>query len=242
MRLSCKLAGLDVNTFYPSCADLHVGVMIARGHWDAALEDFTFTYSNPIMVSDLQSSRGFTEPQLTILESGRMLLVCRGSNGIEPGWNSRISPTAPGFKWHAWSDDGGRTFTPGMPWHFDTREVVYSSASCFSFFRSSKNGKLYWIGNIINEPWKINGNDPRNILQICEVDETYGHLIKDTLTVIDTVREGQTDVELSNFHLLENRETLDLELRLAKIDFDGKLQDNGFWYSEAWEYTIHFED
>ena len=242
MRLCCKLAGLDVNTFYPTCADLHVGVMIARGHWDPALEDFTFTYSNPIMVSDLQSSRGFTEPQLAVLESGRMLLVCRGSNGIEPGWNSRISPAAPGFKWHAWSDDGGRTFTPGMPWHFDTREVVYSSGSMFTFFRSKKNGKLYWIGNIIDEPWRIHANDPRHVLQICQVDDTYGHLIKDTLTVIDTTREGQTDVELSNFALFENKETLELEVRVTKINFDGKRQEEGYLYSEAWEYYISFDD
>jgi len=74
------------------------------------------------------------------------------------------------------------------------------------------------------------------------VDDTYGHLIKETMQVIDTIREGQTDVELSNFSIVENRETLNLELRLAKIDIDGKLQDDGFWYSEAWEYIIHFNE
>jgi len=242
ITLCCKIANIDVNNFFPSCPDLHRGMVLARFHWNEDKNDYDIHYSNPIMVSDLQSSRGFGEPQLVYLKGGRLLFVLRASNCEEPAWNTRISPCAPNFKWYSYSDDGGLTFTPAMPWHFDTREVVYSSASCFSFFRSSKNGKLYWIGNIIDEPWRINGNDPRHILQICEVDETYGHLIKDTLTIIDTVREGQTDVELSNFHLLENRETLDLELRLAKIDFDGKLQDNGYWYSEAWEYNITFEE
>ncbi|MBE6598396.1 MAG: hypothetical protein E7638_03015 [Ruminococcaceae bacterium] len=242
MRLCCKLAGVDVNTFFPSCPDLHVGEVMARIHWNPEKEDFEVTYSNPVMVSDLQSSRGLTEPVLTTLKSGRMLLVCRGSNCMEKAWNTRTTPGTPGFKWHSYSDDGGRTFTPVMPWHFDTREVVYSAGSMFSFFRSTKNGKLYWIGNIINEPWKIDGNDPRNILQICEVDETYGYLIKDTLTVIDTIRDGQTDVELSNFGLLENRETLELELRCTKIDFNGDRQEAGQLYSEAWEYFIEFED
>ncbi len=241
VRLCCKLAGTDVNTFFPSCPDLHMGMVMARGHWNADKQDFEFTYSNPVMISDVQSSRCFMEPQFTILENGRMLLVLRGSNAKEEGWNTRISPYAPSFKWYSYSDDGGRTFSSAMPWHFDTREVVYSPATISAFFRSKKNGKLYWIGNIIDEPWKINGNDPRYILQICQVDDTHGHLIKDTLTVIDTIREGQTDVELSNFGLLENRETLDLELRLAKIDFNGQLQEQGYLYSEAWEYYISFD-
>ena len=242
ITLCCKMAGIDVNNFFPSCPDLHRGMVLARFHWNAEKNEYDIHLSNPIMVSDLQSSRGFGEPQLTFLKSGRIMFVLRASNCEEPAWNTRISPCAPNFKWYSYSDDGGLTFTPAMPWHFDTREVVYSSASLCAFFRSKKNGNLYWIGNYIDEPWRIEGNDPRHVLQICQVDETYGHLMKDTLTVIDTVREGQTDVELSNFNLLENRETLDLELRLAKIDFDGKLQDNGFWYSEAWEYTIHFEE
>lgn len=242
MRLCCKLAGVDVNTFFPSCPDLQSGIVIARGRWNPETQDFDFTYSNPIMISDLQSSRGFMEPQLAILESGRMVLVVRGSNFIYEPWHTRISPAAPSFKWFATSDDGGRTFTPAMPWHFDTREVIYSPASISSFFRSKKNGKLYWIGNVYDDPSNVYANDPRNILQICEVDDTHGHLIKETMQVIDTVREGQTDVELSNFSIVENRETLNLELRLAKIDIDGKLQDDGFWYSEAWEYIIHFEE
>ncbi len=243
MRLCCKLAGVDVNTYFPSCPDLHVGEVMARLHWNPEKEDFEVTYSNPVMVSDVQSSRGLTEPVLITLKSGRMLLVCRGSNCMEEeAWHTRTNPATPGFKWHAWSDDEGRTFTPAMPWYFDTREVVYSAGSMFSFFRSKKNGRLYWIGNIIHEPWKIDGNDPRNILQICEVDETYGYLIKDTLTVIDTIRDGQTDVELSNFGLLENRETLELEVRCTKIDFNGDRQEAGQLYSEAWEYFISFED
>jgi len=82
------------------------------------------------------------------------------------------------------------------------------------------------------------GNNPRWPLQICEVNEEYGYLIRDTLTVIETIRDGQTSVELSNYNLLENRETLDLELRITKININGETQENGKWYSEAWEYNI----
>ena len=50
--------------------------------------------------------------------------------------------------------------------------------------------ELYWIGNITghvtNEGW------PRWPLQIVEVDETYGTAKKESLTVIDTRREGES--------------------------------------------------
>ncbi len=241
VTLCCKMAGVDVNTYFPSCPDLHKGIVLATFHWNAERNDYDVHYSNPMMVSDLQSARCMMEPKLSYLKSGRLLMVLRGSNVMEEAWNTRTTTATPSFKWYAFSDDGGLTFSPVMPWHFDTREVVYSSASICEFFRSMKIGKLYWKGNYIDEPWRIEGNDPRHILQICEVDETYGYLIKDTLPGIDTVREGQTDVELSNFNIFENRETLELEIRLTKIDFNGDRQEKGQLYSGAWVHYIEFE-
>lgn len=242
MTLCCKLAGVDVNTFFPSCPNLQFGLIYARGHWNPETEDFEFTYSTPIMVNDLQSSRGMMEPRLTILPNGRWLVVFRGSNLVHEPWNTRISPAAPGFKWYTYSDDGGKTFVPPMPWYFDTREVVYSSATISDFFRSRKNGKLYWIGNIIEEPWRVQGNHPRWPLQICQVNEEHGYLMKDTLTVIDTIRDDQTSVDLTNFNLLEDPDTFELELRLTKIGIKRENREEEEWYTEAWEYTITFEE
>jgi len=242
MRICCKLAGVDEKAFFPSWPEYQSGMILARGHWNAEKEDYEFTYSNPIMLSDLQSSRGVMEPHLITLKNGTWMVVFRGSNWAFDKWNTRISPAAPNFKWYALSFDEGRSFSPPMPWYFDTREVVYSPASISRFFRSSKNGKLYWIGNVSEEPWTLFGNDPRFPLQICEVNEEHGYLIKDTLTVVDTIRDGQTSVELSNFFLLEDKETLNLELSMVKVNFNGKIQEEGHWYSEAWEYTIEFDD
>ncbi len=244
VTLCCALAGVDVKTYFPSSPNLHHGMIVVRAHWNHDKGDYDFTYSNVIMLSDAQSSRCIMEPSTVILPNGRWLLVVRGSNYTHEPWRTRISPCAPGFKWYTYSDDGGKTFAPLMPWHFDTREVVYSSASSHSFYRSPKNGKLYWFGNIV-EPQKIFANDPRFPLQICQVNEEYGHLIKDTLTVIDTVREGQYKVELSNFNLLEDPVTKNLEIRLTKININDAEQGNGNpgdWYSEAWEYFLEFED
>ena len=242
VRLCCKMAGVDVKGFFPSCPDFQVGLLYARAHWNAEKQDYDITYSNPIMLSDLQSSRGIGEPALFEPENGRIFIFLRGSNWVHEAWHTRIDPCAPGYKWYVVSDDGGRTFCPPMPMHYDTREILYSPASICKLFRSTKTGKTYWIGNIIDDPRCIDGNDPRWILQICEVDPQYGYLLKDTLTVIDGRRDGQTYVELSNFDLLENRETLDLEVRLTKCNFNGGRQEEGDWYTEAWEYTVHFDD
>jgi len=245
VRLCCTLDGIDVGAFFPSCPDLHCGLKIARLHWNPEKDDYDMTLSTAIMLSDLQSSRCIMEPQTLILPSGRWIVVFRGSNTQEDAWHTRTDPTTPGFKWYAVSDDGGRTFSPPMPWHFDTREVVYSSASISTFYRHAENGKLYWIGNIMDDPSRIDGNEPRWPLVICEVDERWGCLKKSSLTVIDTLREDEEHTELSNPSLLVNHETGNLEIRLTKINLiktkDGRTrEDIGKWYSEAWEYTVEF--
>ena len=126
-----------------------------------------------------------------------------------------------------------------MPLTFTTREVVYSSATMPYLFRSSKNGKLYWIGNI-TPPEKTKGNYPRYPLHICEVDEEHGALKKETLTVIDTVREGETEfLQLSNLDLFENKLTGRLEIRLCKLGRVSELDaDKG---ADSWEYEIEFD-
>ncbi len=246
MRLCCRIAGVDVNTFFPSCPDMQSGLVVVRLHWNPERNDYDFIYSNPIMLCDLQSSRGIMEPQMRILKNGTIMIVFRGSNTQIPVWHTRTNPSTPGFKWYVLSEDGGRTFTPPMPWYFDTKEVVYSSASTSAFYRCPKNGKLYWMGNIIPEPWRIEGNNPRWPFVICEVNEEYGFLIKDTLTVIDSLREGELTTELSNPSLLENRETGNLEIRMTKINMswadETVQQSRGKWYSEAWEYILEFEN
>ena len=65
---------------------------------------------------------------------------------------------------------------------------------------------------------------------------------KDTLTVIDTIRDSQTSVELSNFSLLEDPDTGMLELRMTKENFNEQAIEDGFWYTEAWEYFISFDE
>ena len=233
VHVGCRIAGLDVSRVFPSCPTIQRCVIVARGKYNTATERYDFTFSNPIILNDLRSSRGIDEPILAELESGRLLLVMRGSNVSAPAWNTRIEPGTPSFKWYAYSDNGGADFTEAEPWHFDDREVIYSGATISRFVRSSKNGKLYWFGNISDH--RAYGNDPRYPLVMAEVNES-GLLKKESLTVIDTKREGECDdVQLSNFEILEDRETLHLELSLCKYNqFDRYA---AFW-GEGWRYEI----
>ncbi len=232
VRKCCRMAGLDVNEVFPSRPDSLRGLIVIRAKWNG--EKYDFIPGRPVVISDLQSSRGVDEPTIAKLKSGRILVVFRGAYYINPKWNTRIEPGTPGFKWYTYSDDGGKTFTPAMPWHFDDGEVIYSSASISHFFRDPRTDKLYWIGNITghvtNEGW------PRWPLQIVEVDETYGTAKKESLTVIDTRREGESDrVQLSNFYYFQNRENGHLEMFLTKFSqFPGEPWQRG----EVWHYDI----
>ncbi len=240
VRVCCRMLGIPVEEIAPSCPQILRGVLLVRARWNAGTGRYELSYSRPVVISDRLSSRGVCEPCVTQLESGRILIVFRGSNWYSEKWNMRIEPGTPGFKWYTFSDDGGLTFSPAMPWHFDTREVIYSSATISDFFRSSKTGKTYWIGNI-TDPEKTDGNFPRYPLVIAEVDEKWGTLKKDTLTVIDTRRDGESDkLQLSNFTLLENRETLELELRLTKLGIRPVRGDASAEYTESWTYCIRF--
>lgn len=232
--------GLEEKDVFPHCAELFPGLILVRGRWVPEREAYDFSFSKPVILTSKQSSRGIVETTAAELKSGRILVVGRGSNQKYEDWQSDIEPGTPPVKWYTFSDDGGRTFAPFAPWHFDTGEVAYASATISFLFRSSKDGKLYWLGNL-TDPAITVGNYPRFPLYICRVDDTFGHLLKNTLTVIDNVREGETDLlQLSNFNLTENRETGNLEVRLYKIGMHAPTWEEFTWESESWVYEIEF--
>ena len=243
MRKCFELRGEDNRFLYPTEPDIDIynGVLMVRGKWNGTA--YEFTPSRPIIISDLQSGRGMDEPTIALLSSGRIVVVTRGSN-IVPNRHdgNRLDPGAPGFKWYAFSDDGGKTFTDFLPWHFDCGEVIYSSATISLFFRGERTGKLYWIGNIVppEAAHTIQGNYPRFPLTIVEIDETCGTAKKDTLTVIDTKRGNESEfVQLSNFCAYQDRETGYLHVILTK--FGQHYPAESVWKSEVWEYEIELD-
>jgi hypothetical protein len=232
MRACCRIRGLDVNDVFPSCPDIMSGLIVVRGRFNASRGHYDLTFSRPVVISDLQSSRGVNEPSAVELPSGRVLAVFRGSNVESANWHTRIEPGTPAHKWYCWSDDGGRSFTDPMPWHFDDREVFYSASTISQFVRSRQNGKLYWIGNISGHD--ACGNWPRYPLVIAEVNDR-GLLIKDTVTTIDTRGEGDgPQLQLSNFSILHDRETGLIELYLSKLG----QREGRTWWADGWRYFI----
>ncbi len=237
----CSLhGGPDWKTESPEIDGQFCGLMVARGTFNKASGTYDFTFSRPVVPNSYFVSRGVCETTVAELQSGRILIVFRGSKAQSDAWGTRVEDHMPPVKWYIFSDDGGITFTPPMPWHFDTCEFFYSSASLSQLVRSEKNGRLYWIGNITGpDAW---GNAPRWPLYICEVDEKWGVLKKDTLTVIDTKAEDESNsVEFSNFNIYQDRETGKLEMMLTKrAAYD--LPDGNTAPGGIWRYTIELPD
>lgn len=76
------------------------------------------------------------------------------------------------------------------------------------------NGKLYWFGNISATP--TSGNEPRYPLVVAEVDEHSPALKKATVMAVDDRQPGEGNVSLSNFAVLEDRETHDFVLFMTR--------------------------
>jgi len=208
------------------------GAMCFVGRWNATRRDYDWKTSKPVFLPRGKSTRGLVELDLSELTNGNLLLIMRGSN-------TKLDPVkCPGRKWFSVSGDGGLTWSEVRDIRYDTGEQLYSPASISRTIRSSVTGKLYWMGNIPDVP--PDGNSPRYPLQIIEIDEEGPSFKKDTLTVIDD-RDPAKDSEhlqLSNFSLLEDRETHEVEVYLTRLGENGGGAD--IWTANAYKYTLVF--
>lgn len=179
--------------------------------------------SNQQYVSPEVSSRGLLEPGVALLKNGNLLIVCRGSN----------TKTTPGRKWCTLSTDGGKTLQPIREFKYDDGSRFYSPSSIHHFVRSSKNEKLYWLANIVETPPKANGS--RYPLYLTEIDEDQAAVKKASLVLVDDRRENEPEkLQLSNFCVLENRETLDIEIYITRL---GENPDY-FWQGAVYQYLF----
>jgi len=215
------------NNYREGCV---AGAMCFVGRWAEAQGTYVWTPSNAVSLPRRVSTRGLVELDICELRTGRLLLVMRGSNvGLDP-------VQCPGRKWFSVSDDGGMSWTDVEDVRYDTGEPFHSPASIHKLVRSARTGRLYWMGNITSTP--ADGNRPRYPLQIVEVDEERVCFKKDTVTVVDD-RDPTCDaeeVQLSNFTVLENRETQDLEVYLTRLGERGGGAET--WSADAYRYTL----
>jgi hypothetical protein len=223
-----KYPSIFPNNYREGCV---AGAMCFVGRWNKIKMNYDWKNSNSVFLPRQVSSRGLVEIDLSELKNGNLLLIMRGSNaGLD-------ITKSPGRKWFSVSSDGGLTWSDVRDMRFDTGEQFYSPATIHKMIRSSKNNKLYWIGNINNVP--PDGNSPRYPLQIVEVNEKVPSFIKDTVTVIDD-RDPSRDSEflqLSNFALLEDRETNDMEIYLTRLGENGGGPD--IWTANSYKYILY---
>jgi len=209
------------------------GVLCFIGKWNSADSVYEWEVSNPIAVPHRISGRGLAEPAIAELADGRLWLEMRGSNtAVQKEWKGKTE--SPGRRWISLSADGGRTWSDVTDLRYDTGEQFYSPSTLSMLLRHSRTGKLYWFGNITPTP--PDGNSPRYPLYIAEVEETTPALKKDTLTVIDDYdpEHDSPKIEFSNFKLLENRETGEIELYMTRLG-----ERASHWlHAAAYRYTL----
>jgi len=221
----------QVKTWDIAADSRFIGSRCFIGKWSPPAKDYEWAAGKPVWLPRHVSSRGLMEPEVAELKDGRVLVVWRGSNA---GLDVRV---VPGRKWYSVSRDGGMTLSEVKAWTYDDGSDFYSPSSIHRMIRHSVTKKLYWFGNITAEP--PNGNSPRYPLVIAEVDETIPALKRRTVTAIDDRQPHQgADLQLSNFSLLENRETHDLELYLTAYGEDPAHVYN----ADVYKYTVTLKD
>jgi hypothetical protein len=222
-----KYPSIFPNNYRKGCV---AGAICFVGSWNADLGDYEWRVSKPVFLPRRISTRGLVEINISELTNGNLLLIMRGSN------TQRDPLECPGRKWFALSRDGGFSWSEALDIRYDTGETLYSPASISRTIRSKKTGRLYWVGNITDLPPK--GNSPRYPLQIVEIDENNPSFKKETVTVIDDrdlIRDSE-DLQLSNFSLLEDRETLKMEVYLTRLGENGGGAD--LWSANAYKYLL----
>ncbi len=179
----------------------------------------------PIVSDQALSTRGFSECSPVELLDGTIAALSRGSNYKRPD--------LPGCKWLSYSKDGGETWSGAVPLKTDDGKIIQSSATGCALFRSIKNGRVYFVGNLCADGKPADGNWPRAPLHIAEVQEESFAIKKDTITVIDKREGNDTDkTQISNFRYYQDRETGDVVVYATRFgENDAKL----------WKKADHYE-
>lgn len=196
------------------------GVLIAN--WLPNGKDVKWKFGEWLRIDYNKSTRGLSES--TIVETnqpGRFAMVARCSNSGRP--------ELPGYAWVSFSNDYCRTWSALRPFTYADGGNFFVPASHSTLFKSRKNGRVYWIGNL-NET-NPSGSHPRYPLTIGEIDlENFG-LIRETVINTDTRHpeiEGPL-IQLSNFKIMENPDANEILLVCTRIE-GTKNASHPSWY------------
>ena len=173
------------------------------------------------------SSRGLNENALFQLADGRIAAVCRGDNS---GF-----PERPGYKWLSFSRSGRDVVAP-EPLPATGGKPIESGSNGSALFRSNKNGRLYWMGNLALPSGRAKGNWPRSPLFIAEVQEEPFALKRDTIFAVD--ERGYNDgpkAQMSNFDFYQDRETGDVVIFLTRY---GEKNEVEWKVADCYRYRV----
>jgi hypothetical protein len=206
MRQVRDAAGKAVH--YPSCWAPLDELVTVIGEWDRA-GGLSWRLGNPLQIDPATSSRGLDENTLTELPDGRAAAVCRGDNSM--------FPEKPGYKWLTFTRDDGLNWSAPAPLPATGGPPIESGSNGSALFRSARNGRLYWLGNLALRGERPKGNWPRSPLCLVEVQKEPFALKRETIFVVDE-RAGTDSpkVQLSNFRFYQDRETGDLVIFLTR--------------------------
>ena len=194
-------------------------VALVHGRWKADLSGIEWEFSDYIRIPPTHSTQGACEADVAELTDGRMLVTMRACG-------DRENHTFPSLKFYSISTDNGWTFTPPEPLSYDDGEPVWSPSSFHRLFRSSGNGRLYFIANILDAP--SYDSEPRWPLCIGEIDEARPCLIRETVGLIkglpddlspelrEAAEKRTKGRRYSNWTQYEDRETGELALFMAE--------------------------
>ncbi|MCM8789086.1 MAG: hypothetical protein NC907_04785, partial [Candidatus Omnitrophica bacterium] len=158
----------------------------------------------------------------------RIVMVCRGDNSM--------FPEKPGYKWVCFSDNEGMDWSAPEPLVCDDKTTFESGSNGSALFRSEKNGKLYWMGNLCISGERAKGNWPRYPLVIAEMQEEPFSIRKDSIFVIDTRLSGEPEtVQLSNFRFYQDRNNGDVVVFLTRF---GERNANDWKNAGYYRYRI----
>jgi hypothetical protein len=132
------------------------------------------------------------------------------------------------------------TWSDPEPLLYDDGSPVWTPASVSAFYDSSKTGKAYWIGNILDGP--VHGQVPRYPLNFAEFDPGRRCLVKASVRLIQDRPEGAHEhVRYTNFGWYEDRRSGDLIITLSEqyrykgYDQMEKLEDKA---ADCVKYTV----
>ena len=191
-------------------------------------DEISWRLGKPLKIAPETSSRGLDENTLAELPDGRIAAVCRGDNSAFPEKRS--------YKWLSFSRDDGATWSAPEPLPATGGEPIESGANGSALFRSIKNGKLYWMGNLALDGERARGNWPRSPLVIAEVQEEPFALRRETIFKVDErTLPDSPKTQLSNFRFYQDRATGDLVIYLTRY---GERSEKDWMLADYYRYRV----